>query len=534
MPRAELPLDLSLVSVPLVEIGTIELVLPGVTVLELPSTLTVMQAVECFADESIVLLLDSTARIRPRDARYSFLTADPVQTIRLDHVTYGQEPFAKLREWQRMLPDAADATLPPFCGGIAGLMSYELGEAFERLPRPNVDEFATPALLAGLFDWCIVWDHIEATVKACVISLRSDLESSGRSATAGVQVDRRSIQRQQSRVDWISERLGRRDHASPGHLQTDDRHLDHSGGDARIHTFGVPNSPQMPGGHVLPLDHPEVVCSDFSPEHYMATVQRVVEYIRAGDIFQANLSQQLTTFWPGSAVELYRRLRERNPAPFCGFLKAADFSIISASPERFLRISRGRFVETRPIKGTRRRQQSPIADLFTSDELTSSEKDRAENVMIVDLLRNDLSRCCRPGSVRVTGLCEIELFQTVQHLVSTVVGELRDDRDIWDLCSGCFPGGSITGAPKIRAMQIIAELEPVVRGAYCGSLFYAGPQADFDSSILIRTFTLKDGRLQFPVGGGIVADSNPEDEYRETLHKASGMLRVLTGRPSNA
>ena len=147
--------------------------------------------------------------------------------------------------------------------------------------------------------------------------------------------------------------------------------------------------------------------------------------------------------------------------------------------------------------------------------------------MIVDLLRNDLSRSCRSGTVRVTGLCEVELFETVQHLVSTVEGQLQESRDLWDLCAGCFPGGSVTGAPKIRAMQIIAELEPTVRGAYCGSLFYAGPRGDFDSSILIRTFTLRNGLLRFPVGGGIVADSDAEDEYRETLHKASGMLRVL-------
>ncbi|MEI7699770.1 MAG: chorismate-binding protein, partial [Planctomycetia bacterium] len=163
------------------------------------------------------------------------------------------------------------------------------------------------------------------------------------------------------------------------------------------------------------------------------------------------------------------------------------------------------------------------------NEQASSEKDRAENVMIVDLLRNDLSRSCGPGTVRVTGLCEIERFETVLHLVSTVVGQLRTNLDVWNLMAGCFPGGSITGAPKIRAMEIIAELERSVRGAYCGSFFASGPRGDFDSSILIRTFTMKGGWVQFPVGGGIVADSDPLDEYRETLHKASGMIRVLRG-----
>ena len=186
-----------------------------------------------------------------------------------------------------------------------------------------------------------------------------------------------------------------------------------------------------------------------------------------------------------------------------------------------------RDIETRPIKGTRRRHRSPIADLFTGDELVASEKDRSENVMIVDLLRNDISRVCEAGSVKVTDVCRVEVFETVQHLVSTIVGRLCSDRDVWDLCRAGIPGGSITGAPKIRAMEIIAELEPAVRGAYCGNLFYLGPGNHFDSSILIRTFTLQDGLLHFPVGGGIVADSDPADEYEETLHKAAGLLAAL-------
>jgi para-aminobenzoate synthetase component 1 len=281
--------------------------------------------------------------------------------------------------------------------------------------------------------------------------------------------------------------------------------------------------------HLHRIEPTSEIFSDFTRDEYIAAVGRVIEYIRAGDIFQANLSQRLMAPWRGTAAQLYSHVRRQNPAPFCGLLKTDEFSIVSASPERFLKVDRNRHVETRPIKGTRRRPRSPIADLYAGTELATSEKDRAENVMIVDLLRNDISRSCHAGSVRVTGLCEIERFETVLHLVSTVVGTLRDDRDVWDLMAGCFPGGSITGAPKIRAMQIIAELEPTVRGAYCGSLFILGPCGDFDSSILIRTFTLKDGWVQFPVGGGIVADSDPLDEYRETLHKASGMIRSLRG-----
>jgi para-aminobenzoate synthetase component 1 len=282
------------------------------------------------------------------------------------------------------------------------------------------------------------------------------------------------------------------------------------------------------------LEPSTAVYSNFTRESYMAAVERVIEYIRAGDIFQANLSQQLHAEWPGTPLELFAQVRRLNPAPFCGLLQHEDTAIISASPERFLKVDADGRVETRPIKGTRRRQRSPIADLYVGAELAASEKDRAENVMIVDLLRNDISRNCARGSVKVTGLCEIERFETVLHLVSTVEGRLAAGRDIWHLLTGCIPGGSITGAPKIRAMEIIAELEQVVRGAWCGSLFALGPQGAFDSSILIRTFTWADGWVQFPVGGGVVADSSPLDEYRETLHKASGMIRALQRPPKDA
>jgi para-aminobenzoate synthetase component 1 len=219
-------------------------------------------------------------------------------------------------------------------------------------------------------------------------------------------------------------------------------------------------------------------------------------------------------------------LRELNPAPFAGFLDGAQWQVASASPERFVRVTDGH-VETRPIKGTRGRALGPEADLYRGDELRASEKDRAENVMIVDLLRNDLSRTCRPKSVRVSQLCGLETYAYVQHLVSVVEGTLRDDATRLDLIRSCFPGGSVTGAPKVRAMEIIAELEPTARGAYCGSLGYIGVGGRMDSSILIRTITAARGWWQLPVGGGIVAQSNPQDEYDETWHKAAGLLRAL-------
>jgi len=269
------------------------------------------------------------------------------------------------------------------------------------------------------------------------------------------------------------------------------------------------------------------VTSNFSRDDYLSAVKKVMEYIHAGDIFQANLTQRLLTPFQGRPFELFEQLRNRNPAPFAALMQWKDWAIISASPERFLRVD-GQDVETRPIKGTRKRKSLPEADLFTRDELRESEKDQAENVMIVDLLRNDLSRVCLPGSIRVPCLCGVESYETVQHLVSVVKGKLRPELDFWDLLRATFPGGSISGAPKIRAMEIIAELEPTCRGPYCGSLFYAGANGQCDSNLLIRTFVQKDGWLQLGVGGGIVAQSDPVSEYEETLTKASGMIRCFS------
>lgn len=449
----------------------------------------------CFARDPFLLILDSAGRHRERDSRYSVLTSDPSRICRIDHALYGSDPFQTLRGWEqelRHIRDGHTAQQPPFCGGIAGLLSYQLGAAFERLPRPAGDAFTTPAMLAGLFDWAIVQDHLQQTVTAWVLPLNGS---------------------EAERLEWIQRRWQGEDCPSlHGHL-----------GKAAA---GVPRGLSFPGG-LHRIEPTTEVYSNFTRTSYIGAVERVIEYIRAGDIFQANLSQQLHAEWPGSPLDLFLNLRRLNPAPFCGMLLHEDTAVISASPERFLKVDADGRVETRPIKGTRRRQRSPIADLYVGAELAASEKDRAENVMIVDLLRNDISRNCARGSVKVTGLCEIERFETVLHLVSTVEGQLAAGRDVWHLLAGCFPGGSITGAPKIRAMEIISELEQVVRGAWCGSLFAMGPRGAFDSSILIRTFTWADGWVQFPVGGGVVADSNPLDEYRETLHKASGMIRAL-------
>jgi para-aminobenzoate synthetase component 1 len=266
--------------------------------------------------------------------------------------------------------------------------------------------------------------------------------------------------------------------------------------------------------------------SNFSQDGYLAMIRRGIEYIFAGDVFQVNLAQRLMYPASDDSVSLYLRLRERNPAPFAAYFDLGTFQIVSASPERFLQVS-DRHVEARPIKGTRRRAIQSEADQLAGMELLTSEKDRAENVMIVDLLRNDLSRVCEPDRVIVSELCRLERYQFVQHLVSVVHGALREEFGPLDLLRAAFPGGSVTGAPKIRAMEIIAKLEATARGAYCGALGYIGFDGTMDSSILIRTITAARGWWQFPVGGGIVAQSDPEREHQETWDKAEGMLQAL-------
>jgi para-aminobenzoate synthetase component 1 len=268
--------------------------------------------------------------------------------------------------------------------------------------------------------------------------------------------------------------------------------------------------------------------SNFTVDGYRSAVRRIIEYIRAGDVFQVNLSQRLLHPVRSTAADLYCRLRVSSPAPFSAYFDGGPWQLCSASPERFLRVESGH-VETRPIKGTRPRSADLPTDRRTADELLSSAKDRAENVMIVDLLRNDLSRSCRPDSIRVTQMCGLESYLSVHHLVSVIEGRLRNGRGPLDLLQTCLPGGSVTGAPKIRAMEIISELEPTVRGAYCGALGYIGLDGRMDTSVLIRTITAAGGWWQLPVGGGIVAQSDPDAEYAETWHKAASLLRAIAG-----
>jgi para-aminobenzoate synthetase component I len=436
------------------------------------------------------LFLDS-ARRDPHSGRYSFITADPFEllTAAAEDASAWTTIHSRLSRYEApSLPG-----LPPFQGGTAGLFSYDLSRSLERLPRPHFDEFQLPGLLLGLYDVVIAFDH--QSEQAWIIS-------QGFPEHDPMLRHRRA----QARAAQFSRCLATAYQAS-------------------LSAFNAPLpvdnlSPQFPVRGINGLT------SNFSQDGYLAMIHRGIDYIFAGDVFQVNLAQRLMYPAHDDSVSLYLRLRERNPAQFAAYFDLGKFQVVSASPERFLQVG-DRHVESRPIKGTRRRATQSQADRATGLELLTSEKDRAENVMIVDLLRNDLSRVCEPNSVIVSELCRLERYQFVQHLVSVVHGVLREEFGPLDLLRAAFPGGSITGAPKIRAMEIIAELEPTTRGTYCGALGYIGFDGTMDSSILIRTITAGRGWWQFPVGGGIVAQSDAEREYQETWDKAEGMLRAL-------
>jgi para-aminobenzoate synthetase component 1 len=453
-----------------------------------------------------LLLLDS-AQTGIATGRYSFLTADPFHFELLDRATFVgatpataivSDPLARLEQRLNSYAAPTIAGLPPFQGGAAGLLSYDLHRAWERISTPHCDEFELPALAVGIFDWVLAWDHEQN---------RAWIISHGFPETTGP----RQADRAATRLHDVRHAI-----TSPAPAMTESATAPMQNRTLRAEDLAPCwPAPGVPG-----------LLSNFSRDDYLRAVEHAIEYIYSGDIFQVNLSQRLLYPASGDPLDLFLRLRARNPAPFAGYFAHGDWVVASASPERFLSVVEGA-VESRPIKGTRRRRASPEADLFTGDELRESEKDQAENVMIVDLLRNDLSRVCAAGSIRVPALCRVESYETVQHLVSEIRGQLQPGRSAWDLFRAAFPGGSITGAPKVRAMEIIAELEPTARGPYCGSLFYVGYDGRVDSSILIRTFTVRHGWIQCPVGGGIVAQSHPVAEYEETMVKAEGMLRAL-------
>jgi para-aminobenzoate synthetase component 1 len=424
--------------------------------------------------------------------RYSFTGSDPFLVLSSRGseltVTRGAErkslngnPFDILGQFLELYRLDSDSPPVPFIGGAVGYLSYDLCHFIERLPDTAVDDLNLPECYFGFYDLVLAFDNLQG--KAYIVS------------TGFPELDEdKRIERAQERLDEMKARLAE---APPPETVT------------------PPASAE-----------PVTLTGGFTHQEYVDAVEKCRQYIINGDIFEVNLSQRFEAELSITPYELYRRLRRINPAPFAAYLGFDEVTVVSASPERFLRV-RGDWVETRPIKGTRPRGKTPEEDEARAKELTGSPKDRAENIMIVDLERNDLGRVCRFGTVRVTELAILETFPTVFHLTSTVEGRLREGKNAIDLLKATFPGGSITGAPKVRAMEIIDELEPTRRSVYTGNIGYLGFNGDLDLNIVIRTFLVKGKKAYFQAGGAVVYDSDPEAEYQETLDKARALIDAL-------
>lgn len=441
-----------------------------------------VQAFAPWAGQPWSMLLDSAQQDGAR-GRYSYVCVAPFQTLLgrdgnflLDGKAQTAGPLdcleaALARHAMPQIPG-----VPPFQGGAAGYLGYELARFLENIPVTGADDMQLPDMAIGFYDQVIAFDGLV-------------------------------------RRAW----LVARDTGAPDAAARYDRMRE---GIRAARACELPPPPQ---------DFDIGAWSaNFSRADYERTVAHIVAYILDGDIFQANIAQRFAVALGGAfdRFGFYRRLRDVNPAPYAAYLEMGEFAIASSSPERFLKLADGK-VEARPIKGTRPRGKTREQDRALARALLASEKDRAENVMIVDLLRNDLSRVCADASIEVPSLCELESFASVHHLVSAITGVLRAGLGAVDALRTAFPGGSITGAPKIRAMQIIAELEPHVRGPYCGSIGYIGFDGAMDMNIAIRTIALNARQAVFHAGGGIVADSEPAAEYAESLDKARALFAAF-------
>ena len=407
-------------------------------------------------------------------SRFDILVADPVGTL----VTQGQNTHVSLTDTRTSTDDPlalleqalASLSLPttsnpdlPFQGGALGLFGYDLGRRFETLPDTAKNDIALPDMAVGLYDWAMIIDNHKQ-----VVSLLSHTDVNARLA-------------------WLEEqRSPVRD-------------------DFRLTTEWRAN---------------------MSPQEYADKFARVQAYLHSGDCYQVNLAQRFQTSYHGDEWQAFTRLNAHNRAPFSAFIRLEEGAILSLSPERFILLADGT-IQTRPIKGTLPRLADPAADQLQAEKLAASTKDRAENLMIVDLMRNDIGRVAVPGSVRVPELFVVEPFPAVHHLVSTITARLPASRSACDLLRAAFPGGSITGAPKVRAMEIIDELEPHRRNAWCGSIGYLSLCGTMDTSITIRTLTAYEGQLYCSAGGGVVADSQPQAEYQETFDKVNRILQLL-------
>lgn len=442
-------------------------------------------------DQPYVFFLDSALRDKRR-GRFSFLGCDPFlifkskkDSISLDwadgrHESFSSDPFDALKKiFKKYKCSSANKEIPFLSGGV-GYFSYDLKDFIEDLSGAASPDLDMYDCVMGFYDVVLIHDNLSGDVY---------IASSGLPYTGTKLVRRRA-----DRLKEFKEKI-----------QMAGRRVRH---DKFLNTA------------------PTSLKSNFSKSGYIDAIKKAKEYIKKGDIYQVNLSQRFETDFAASPADLYLRLRSVSPAPFASYLGFDDISVLSSSPERFL-LQKGEYVETRPIKGTRPRGIDEISDALLGKELKNSIKDNAEHIMIVDLERNDLGKVCEYGSVRPTESSVIEKYSNVFHMVSTVSGTLKKNISPIDCLMAAFPGGSITGAPKVRSMEIIESLEPVKRSLYTGAIGYIGFDGNMDTSIVIRTLIAKGGKIYFSVGGGIVADSDPEAEYQETLDKARGLMDAL-------
>lgn len=426
------------------------------------------------AGGGVAALLDSAGQIGDR-GRYSFIAFDPYRVLRADPESL--DPFESLARALEFAPFDADPELPPFQGGAVGYLGYEMGRHLERVPPSREKGSGAPDMVVGLYDTVVSFDHEKQ--KAWLVA--ADLDDARPAAETRLETAEAQLRAAPplADIDWSM---------------------------TAEWTLEVP------------------------PAEYKAMVQRAIDYIYAGDIFQANITQRFLATKPTGLrpFELFRRLRTLSANPYGAFLDCGDgLAVASASPEMFLRLEADGRISTRPIKGTRPRGDNAVADQSLAEALQASPKDRAENLMIVDLMRNDIGRVCRIGSVGVPELCALETFPSVHHLVSEINGALMPGIGPLDVLCAAFPGGSITGAPKVRAMEIIHELEPARRGPYCGTIAWIGADGAMESSIVIRTLVIEGNQVIAQAGGGIVADSVPAEEYAESLDKAGVLLSAL-------
>ncbi len=423
-----------------------------------------------------------------RLARYSFIGTEPyrVLTFRGDDKTNPLPLVAEELNKYKIVPVSG---LPKFCGGAVGYLGYEVVTRFEELPSPDRDPLGIPESLFMFVDTVLIFDHVTHKIKVLSHAhLDGDIEE--------------AYQKAVDKIDNLVDRLNQ------------------------------PLQPSQQMNTATPLVRESKPSSNFTKEEYEAAVIKIKQYITAGEAIQVVPSQRLAQPTDAAPFEIYRALRTINPSPYMFFLDFTDFYIIGASPEILVRVEDG-MVMTRPLAGTRPRGKSPAEDAMLEKELRSDEKERAEHIMLVDLGRNDIGRVSEPGTVEVSELMEVERYSHVMHLVTHVQGKLRRDMTAFDALRACFPAGTVSGAPKIRAMEIIAEFEPEKRGPYAGAVGYFSFSGNMDMAIAIRTMVMTKGIAYTQAGGGIVYDSVPEHEYEETMNKARALLNAINQAESS-